>query len=209
MSVLSELKKAGGCSGGVAVYSGAKALALAANVQRKRRKLWASTKKLMKNYFPKLDLGKVRFCIHSSLPGNWFTSRDSVQGMTFGYTIFFKGTNLQKSRAGLKLLMHELVHVDQVRRKGGEIAFACAYGKGYLSGGSYRQNPMEVEAYDFVAKHGSSLPDGVTKPEIAIHSHGLPRCQGGKHHKSCAGKKAELFCIKLAFGSSFTCAHTK
>ena len=83
--------------------------------------------------------------------------------MTFGYTIFFKGSNIQKSRGGLKLLMHELVHVDQVRRKGGEVAFACDYGKGYLKGGSYRKNPMEVEAYDFVDKHGDSLPDGVKK----------------------------------------------
>ena len=59
--------------------------------------------------------------------------------------------------------MHELVHVDLVRRKGGEVAFACDYGKGYLKGGNYRKNPMEVEAYDFVDKHGDSLPDGVKK----------------------------------------------
>jgi len=159
MSVLSSLKEAGGCSGGVAVYSGAKALAMAANLQRKHRTLWPETKKLLNSFFPKLNLNRVRFCIKSSLPPNWFESPDKVDAMTFGETIFFKGTDIQKSKAGLKLLMHELVHVDQVRRKGGEIPFACAYGKGYLEAGSYRNNPMEVEAYDFVAGHGDLLHD--------------------------------------------------
>ena len=39
MSVLSELKKADGCSGGIAIYSGAKALCEARNIMRKRRAL--------------------------------------------------------------------------------------------------------------------------------------------------------------------------
>lgn len=138
-------------------------LCLARNAQRQRRELWKNTRKALKPFFPNLKLRDVRFCINSSLPGNWFQSAGSVGGMTFGYTIFFKGSDLQKSRAGLRLLMHELVHVDQVRRKGGEVAFACGYGKGYLKAGNYRDNPMEVEAYDFVTKHGGSLPDGVKK----------------------------------------------
>ena len=208
MSVLSELKKAGGCSGGVAIYFTARESARLRNVQRKERKLWSSTKVVMKKFFPKLDLDKVEFCINSSLPANWFESPDKVQAMTFGTRMYFKGSNIQKSRAGLKLLMHELVHIDQIRRKGGETAFACAYGKGYLESGSYRQNPLEVEAFNFVDKHGSSLPDGVKKPEIVVHTHPFPGCQGGKHHKSCEGKKAEHFCRKL-FGTSYTCVHSK
>ena len=163
MSVLSELRKFGGSAGGIHVYAGAKALVYTRNSMRKRRKLWKSTRKVMKKYFPKLKLGKVRFCINCSLPGNWFESPDKVAAMTFGDTIFFKGTYIQKSRDGLKLLMHELVHVDQVRRKGGELKFAAAYGRGYLKGGSYRKNPMEVEAYNFVAKNGNSLPNGCKK----------------------------------------------
>ena len=40
------------------------------------------------------------------------------------------------------------VHVDQVRRYGdSELDFACAYGKGFLDAGNYRDNWMEVEAY--------------------------------------------------------------
>ncbi len=163
MSVLKTLQNAGGCAGGALIYGAAKSSILIANAQRKRRKLWKDTKRVMKKYFPKIDFGDVRFCVNCRLPGNWFTSAGKVAGMTFGNTIYFKGSDIQKSRAGLKLLMHELVHVDQVRRKGGEAKFACAYGDGYVKGGSYEKNPMEVEAYDFVAKHGASLPNGCKK----------------------------------------------
>lgn len=208
MSVLSELKKAGGCAGGVAIYFAARELARIRNIQRKERKLWSSTREVMQQFFPKLNFREVEFCINSSLPGNWFESPDRVQATTFGTRMYFKGSNIQKSRAGLQLLMHELVHIDQIRRKGGENAFACAYGKGYLEAGSYRQNPLEVEAYDFVATHGNSLPDGVKKPELVTHVHYFPKCGGGKHHSSCAGKKAEHFCMKV-MGAAYTCVHTK
>lgn len=163
MSVLAELKKAGGCQGGKVIYAAAKLSCQAANVARKDRELWDNTRKLFKKYFPDLNLKKVRFHINCTLPGNWFTSANSVDGMTFGYDIYFKGSDLQKSRKGLRLLMHELVHVDQVRRLGGELAFACKYGEEYVKAGNYRDNRLEVEAYDFVAKHGASLPDGVKK----------------------------------------------
>ena len=56
MSVLTELKKSGACMGGIAIYSGAKALALVANLQKKRRELGPNTRILMKPLFPlKLD----------------------------------------------------------------------------------------------------------------------------------------------------------
>lgn len=153
MSVLATLKKAGGSAGGVAIYDAAKAAALLTNIPRKRRKLKDSTKKLMKKYFPQLKLGKVRYSINANLPANWFEHPNKVDAMTFGHWIVFKGSRIQGTKRGLSLLMHELVHVDQVRRFGGEHAFASRYGQGYLKGGSYRNNPLEVEAYDFVAKH--------------------------------------------------------
>jgi hypothetical protein len=164
MSVLDDLKMLGGCNGGVAIYTHAKTAALVANVARERRKLWSTTVAVMQAYFPKLHLGKVEFCINSTLPANWFKSADNVDGMTFGYTIFFKGSNIQKTQDGLALLMHELVHVDQVRRRGdSELKFACDYGDGYLQAGSYEANPLEKEAYDFVTANRSSLPNGVKK----------------------------------------------
>ena len=160
MSVLSKLKSAGGCAGGVVVYTAAKEAAEVANIMRKRRTLWAETRVRMKHFYPHLHLKRVRFCIKSNLPANWFQSPGKVAGMTFGYTVFFKGTDIQKSWAGLELLMHELFHVDQVRRRGdNEARFACDYGEGFLKGGSYIKNPMEAKAYAFVASH--RLPDAL------------------------------------------------
>lgn len=164
MSVLSTLQNVSGCAGGEAIYAGAKASCLVLNAKRERRELWSNTRSVMQVHFPKLDLTKVRFCINCTLPGNWFASAKWVAAMTFGYTIYFDDSDVQKTHAGLRLLMHELVHVDQVRRLGGESAFACAYGKGYLSAGSYRQNALEVEAYDFVTKHGAALPASQANP---------------------------------------------
>ena len=160
MSVLNQLKKAGGCGGGQAIYFAAKGACLAANVPRIRRELWPDTIRIMNALLPQLNLHRVRFCINSTLPPNWFTSADNVEGMTFGYTIFFKGSDYQKSWTKLQYLLHELVHVDQIRRRGdSESNFACAYGEGYLKAGDYRKNAMEVEAYNFVANH--RLPDAL------------------------------------------------
>lgn len=160
MSILSQLQKAGGCGGGQAIYYAAKGVCYAANVPRMRRELWPDTIKIMNALLPQLNLHRVRFCINSSLPGNWFTSADNIEGMTFGYNLFFKGTDYQVSWTRMRYLLHELVHVDQVRRRGdSESTFACHYGEGYLSGGSYEKNPMEVEAYNFV--NGHPLPDAL------------------------------------------------
>nr|MBI3614158.1 DUF4157 domain-containing protein [Nitrospirota bacterium] len=166
MSILSTLQNHGGCAGGQLIYYGAKGLCLAKNVQRKRRELWPDTIKIMNFLLPHVNLHRVRFCINCSLPGNWFTSANNVEATTFGYTIFFDNSDYQKSWPGLEILLHELVHVDQVRRRSdSESAFACDYGKGYLAAGNYRNNPMEVEAYDFVTNHPlpGSLPANLQK----------------------------------------------
>jgi len=160
MDVLKILRNKGACAGGVFIYYGAKGAAYARNVQRIRRELWPDTIRILNALLPHLNLHRVRFCVNSSLPGNWFTSSNSVEGMTFGYTIYFKRSDYQKSWARMQYLLHELVHVDQIRRHGdSESAFACDYGKGYAAKGDYERNPMEVEAYDFVRNH--PLPDSL------------------------------------------------
>ncbi|MEW8348508.1 MAG: DUF4157 domain-containing protein, partial [Candidatus Thiodiazotropha taylori] len=118
MSVLDTLRDLGGCSGGIVIYKSAKELARIRNINRKNRKLKPETICRLKKLFPNLDLNKVRFKIHSSLPGNWYTSADNVDAMTFGYTIYFKGSDIQKTDKGLSLLIHELVHVNQVMSRG-------------------------------------------------------------------------------------------
>ena len=83
--------------------------------------------------------------------------------MTFGYTIYWRDELDETKPVDLVKLIHEIVHVDQVRRYGGESAFACEYGRGYLEGGgtlptyiddptAYHRNPLEAEAYRFDAQ---------------------------------------------------------
>ena len=154
MDILKTLKKLGGCAGGVVIYNAAKYAAAVANAFKDTNKLKSATQARFRPLFPQLNLGKVRVRPGCTLPGNWFTSPNDVAAMTIGYTIYCKGTHMQSTNAKLNILMHELVHVDQVRRRGDdEEKFACDYGKGYIAGGSYSKNPMEVEAKDFVDNH--------------------------------------------------------
>jgi hypothetical protein len=65
-------------------------------------------------------------------------------GITFLDTYFVQsGEALRES-----LHFHELVHVAQWQHLGVE-RFVMAYALGYLQGGGYRANPLEVMAYDF------------------------------------------------------------
>jgi hypothetical protein len=149
MSIRSFLEEHGGCAGGRLIYYAAQTTVQLANWTRDKHRISAETRAKLQPLFPELDLDKVEYKMCCSLPGNWFTSADEVEAMTFGYMLYFKDGDVEQTTKGLNILMHELVHVDQVRRLGSEHAFACEYGTGYLAGG-YRDNPLEVEAYDFV-----------------------------------------------------------
>ena len=105
------------------------------------------------------------FCVEeASLAANHFKSGTS--GMTFGLAqtpvgdvgnVIFLKPKFDFSKPDFKrLLVHELVHVLQYRRFGGELGFACAYGIGYAKAGfDYKKNPFEDEAYDFVTANES------------------------------------------------------
>jgi len=116
----------------------------------------------------------VRVRMRCRLPSNRFHERGSIYAMTFGSTIYFRDELDEQNPAQLVHLIHELVHVDQVHRLGGETAFACEYGKGYVNGGGqlpayiddpsrYHRNPLESEAYSFEAQfrdeRGRVAPD--------------------------------------------------
>jgi hypothetical protein len=151
-----------GCLAGVPIYFAARAACFARNAGRARLRLPAELQAELAPHFPDLDLGAVRLVAGASLPPNWLGPKVfAAAGMTFGQTIFLAAPDPlgtlgalgapgmgSRSAGMVPLIGHELVHVDQVRRLGGERAFACAYGRGYLAGGSYRRNPLEVEAYE-------------------------------------------------------------
>lgn len=152
-----------GCALGRSVYRETKRASQIVNVLRPRRPLPAATITRLQPWFSDLDLRVVRVRTRCRLPPNRFRERGSISAMTFGSTIYWRDGLDERDPDDLVRLMHELVHVDQVYRLGGESAFACAYGEGYLSGGgqvpahiddptAYHRNPLEAEAYGFEAR---------------------------------------------------------
>ena len=76
-------------------------------------------------------------------------------GITFLNTYF-----VQKDRhRDESLHFHELVHIIQWRHLGPD-RFLAAYAAGYLAGGSYQNNPLEVMAYGLQHYFDSGKPPG-------------------------------------------------
>ncbi len=163
-----------GCALGRSVFTETKRSARIANLNRSSRALQASTIDRLQPLFPGVDLHDVRIRTRCRLPSNRFRESGSIYAMTFGSTIYFRDELDERNPRHLVHLIHELVHVDQVRRLGGESQFACEYGRGYLSGGGrlptyidepspYHRNPLESEAYSFEAQFrdacGRVVPD--------------------------------------------------
>lgn len=152
-----------GCTLGRVVYQETKRAATAVNLTRPARPLRPSTQARLRTLFPDLDVGAIRVRTRCRLPANRFQPSGSIYAMTFGTTIFWRDELDEDDPVDLVRLIHECVHVDQVRRHGGESRFACEYGKGYLAGdgevpayirdpGAYHRNPLEAEAYTFEAR---------------------------------------------------------
>lgn len=149
-----------GCVLGRTIYSETKRAAAIVNVRRRRSELPAKAVEVLQPWFPELDLGSVRLRTRCRLPANRFDTTGGTYAMTFGTTIYWRDEFDADDPKELVRLAHELVHVDQVRRLGGESGFACAYGEGYLDGSgelppyldeitAYHRNPLEAEAYTF------------------------------------------------------------
>lgn len=152
-----------GCALGRTVYSETKRAAQLANVARRSRPLEPATQERLAELFPELDLSEVRIRTRCRLPANRFKPTGSTYAMTFGTTIYWRDELDETKSTHLVRLIHELVHVDQVRRLGDESTFACEYGTGYLDGGGdlpayldeptqYHRNPLEAEAYTFESR---------------------------------------------------------
>jgi hypothetical protein len=145
---------------GQSVFSETKRSAQIVNIMRRSRPLQATTIERLKPLFPDLDIENVKVRTRCRLPSNRFRETGAIYAMTFGYTIYWRDELDESKPDDLVKLIHELVHVDQVRRNGSESAFACEYGRGYIAGGgtlpayiddvtAYHRNPLEAEAYNF------------------------------------------------------------
>ena len=169
-----------GCELGRTIFRETKRSAKIANVARRPRPLRPETAQRLQPLFSELDLMAIRVRTRCRLPSNRFIERGSIYAMTFGDTIYWRDELDEDDPKDLVHLIHELVHVDQVRRHGGEPGFACAYGVGYLAGGgelpsyidaptAYHRNPLEAEAYSFEVPYRDasgrvvpgSLPDAI------------------------------------------------
>jgi hypothetical protein len=153
MGVQDILSEYGGCLGGQLIYRAAEASLELRHPLRTRRRLQKKTVARLQRLYPRVNLRGVTFVTSASLPANWFDSANETLAMTFGDQIWFawKERRVEETDEGLRLLMHELVHVDQYRGLGSsKTAFACLYGAHYVEAGNYEDNQMEVEARQFV-----------------------------------------------------------
>jgi hypothetical protein len=144
----------GGCAAGNVVYRATDAVLLLRHPMRPRHRLAPRTVARLQHLFPEVSLRNVTYVANARLPTDWF--RTGTLAMTIGPQIWFKwdSQRIEETEEGLRLLMHELVHVAQFRRYGSsKTAFACAYGRGYLTTRSYETNPLEAEAFQFVRTH--------------------------------------------------------
>ena len=152
-----------GCSLGKNVYRETKRATRLANLTRPLSRLRPETAATLAVLFPKLDVERIRFKTGCRLPPNRFRETGSIYAMTFGYTVYWRGSFDESDPGDFVNLVHEVVHADQFRRYGGESGFACRYGEGYLNGGGklpgyiknpgmYELNPLEAEAYSFETK---------------------------------------------------------
>lgn len=163
-----------GCSIGRIAFRETKRSAMIVNVGRPSRSLRPATQAMLRELFPDLDVEHIRVRTRCRLPANRFKPDGSIYAMTFGYTIYWRDELDEDDPGHLVKLIHETVHVDQVRTHGGESGFACAYGRGYIEGGgrvpdhidrptAYHRNPLEAEAYEFDARfrdeRGRVVPD--------------------------------------------------
>ena len=164
-----------GCALGQSIFTETKRSAQIVNVLRPRRPLQPATVARLKPLFPDLDLTKITVRTRCRLPSNRFRQTGSIYAMPFGYSIFWRDELDETNPLNLVQLIHEIVHVDQARRLGGESSFACAYGRGYIEGGgslpaylakrpdltAYHRNPLEAEAYSFDAQYRDDSGDVV------------------------------------------------
>ena len=164
-----------GCALGQSIFTETKRSAQIVNVLRPRRPLQPATVARLKPLFPDLDLTKITVRTRCRLPSNRFRQTGSIYAMTFGYSIFWRDELDETNPLNLVQLIHEIVHVDQARRLGGESSLACAYGRGYVEGGgnlpvylakrtdltAYHRNPLEAEAYSVDAQYRDDSGDVV------------------------------------------------
>jgi len=146
-----------GFAGGVLGFYLSKALASMVNLRKKANKISPDTVVRLTDLFPEMSFSDIRIVCNAWLPAHIFNR--SIEGMTFHNRIYITHRDVQNNLPGFLLLVHELVHIRQIRERG-EFVFACKYGAQFLRNGGYSDKmPYEHEAYEFVDKNRYRVPD--------------------------------------------------
>jgi hypothetical protein len=151
---------AAGSAAGLLVYYACKLLANIVNLRKPSFKISTDTKNKLKDLFTGMPLDNITIVYSAWLPAHIFNP--SIEGMTFRNKIFIAHSFPFQHISSLLLLVHELVHIRQIRKLG-EVVFACQYGAQFLRNRGYGIGmPLEKEAFEFVEK---------TKEQITLHIH--------------------------------------
>jgi hypothetical protein len=155
----------GACLAGILVHTLAEADNILLNFWKLPRKLSATLQAEAAPLLPDVPLDRVFYIENATLSANHFNgstdamtfSEVEIAGVNFAYMIYVDDVIDETIVEGRALMIHELVHVDQYRRFGFEDAFACAYGVGFAGAGfSYKDNPLEAEAFAVQKAYASS-----------------------------------------------------
>jgi len=139
-----------GYDSGVSVYYITKRAAEILNVKKKQLKIYPDTSKRLSMLFPDMNLSNIRIIKDATLPANIFNSE--IKGMTFENRIYLAVSEAQYNYSNFLLLIHEMIHIKQIRNFG-ETDFAGEYGKEFLDAGGYGEKmKLEAEAYGYVSK---------------------------------------------------------
>jgi len=139
---------AAGNVAGILVFYASKLLARIVNSGLKSQKIPPDAEKSLRIVFPGMQFDSIKIVYNAWLPAHIFNK--TIEGMTFRNRIYIAHGHIRHHRAGLMLLIHEMVHIRQILDMG-EAVFACKYGAQFLRNGGYGAGmPLEKEAYEFV-----------------------------------------------------------
>ena len=120
------------------------------NQTNKRVKLSSGLVSIIRQWLPDLPWDEVVIIPNSkSIPAGGFIA------VTHFNSIFWKGDFSESNAFNLKVLLHELYHVDQYRRDGK--LFYYQYGASVTDAISYKNSTYELEATKFAELHFADL----------------------------------------------------
>lgn len=141
---------------GVPAFALTELTARVLNFGRRPKSLPPDVVDLLGPYLPSLDIGSVKTVSPARLP----VAQRRFSIMSVGGRVYLEHAPQIDDVRAMTALLHELVHVEQYRRLG-RLRFARMYAAGFAAGMSYRENPLEAEAFAIARLHRDELAAAV------------------------------------------------